>query len=176
MEYRLLKKIIYISLAVLLLTACHNDPPVIVTGDTNQQDLRENMINANRMIAQSEETAINEYIARRKWPMTKLPGGVRLWEYEKVSNTTINMEDSVTVNYTIEAINGKLIYRDIEENFVVGHRRDMIGLDEAIMNLHHNSKAKVILPSHLAYGIGGDGDRIPQSAVLIIDLQIENQQ
>jgi FKBP-type peptidyl-prolyl cis-trans isomerase len=51
----------------------------------------------------------------------------------------------------------------------------MIGLDQAILQLHYGSRARVILPSALAYGIGGDGDRIPKSTILILDLKIKEK-
>lgn len=139
---------------------------------SNTPDLKEHFINANRTIAQSEETSINEYVARRKWDMQKLPEGVRLWEYEKGRGPKINVEDSVHIVYSVEAINGKLIYSDIKDDYVAGRRQQMIGLDQAVLQLSVGSRAKVILPSNLAYGIGGDGDRIPQSAILVIDVKV----
>lgn len=139
---------------------------------SNTPDLKEHFINANRTIAQSEETSINEYVARRKWDMQKLPEGVRLWEYEKGRGPKVNVEDSVHIVYSVEAINGKLIYSDIKDDYVAGRRQQMIGLDQAVLQLSVGSRAKVILPSNLAYGIGGDGDRIPQSAILIIDVKV----
>lgn len=139
---------------------------------SNTPDLKEHFINANRTIAQSEETSINEYVARRKWDMQKLPDGVRLWEYEKGRGPKVNVEDSVHIVYSVEAINGKLIYSDIKDDYVAGRRQQMIGLDQAVLQLSVGSRAKVILPSNLAYGIGGDGDRIPQSAILIIDVKV----
>lgn len=139
---------------------------------SNTPDLKEHFINANKTIAQSEETSINEYIARRNWNMQKLPEGVRLWEYEKGNGPKINVEDSVHIVYSVEAINGKLIYSDIEDNYVAGRHQQMIGLDQAVLQLSVGSRAKVILPSNLAYGIGGDGDRIPQSAILVIDVKV----
>jgi FKBP-type peptidyl-prolyl cis-trans isomerase len=139
---------------------------------SNTPDLKEHFINANRTIAQSEETSINEYVARRKWDMQKLPEGVRLWEYEKGRGPKVNVEDSVHIVYNVEAINGKLIYSDITDDYVAGRRQQMIGLDQAVLQLSVGSRAKVILPSNLAYGIGGDGDRIPQSAILVIDVKV----
>lgn len=139
---------------------------------SNTPDLKEHFINANRTIAQSEETSINEYVARRKWDMQKLPEGVRLWEYEKGRGPKVNVEDSVHIVYSVEAINGKLIYSDIKDDYVAGRRQQMIGLDQAVLQLSVGSRAKVILPSNLAYGIGGDGDRIPQSAILVIDVKV----
>ncbi len=137
-------------------------------------DIKENLINANRTIAQSEETAISEYVQRRGWPMQKLSNGARLWEYEKSAgqSSKVAMEDSVRLVYCIDALNGTRLYTDLEERCVPERRRDMVGLNEALLELHYGSKARIILPSALGYGIGGDGDRIPQSTVLVIDLKV----
>ena len=109
---------------MLLATACHNDPPVVMPQGKNTTDLRQNMINANRTIARSEETSIDEYVARRGWKMAKTGSGVRLWDYEVGQGPQVAYEDSVHI------------------------------------------------VSNLGYGIGGDGDRIPQSTILVIDLTI----
>lgn len=170
-----MRRIALIIICSALLTACRNDPPMVGRPTSGQKDLKEHLINANRTIAQSEETSINEYIARRGWNMEKLPEGVRLWEYEKGNGKKIDFEDSVHIIYNVEAINGKLIYKDIKEDYVAGRRQQMIGLDQAVLQLNVGSRAKVILPSNLAYGIGGDGDRIPQSAILVIDLYVTDK-
>ncbi len=91
---------------------------------------------------------------------------------QKGRGPKINVEDSVHIVYSVEAINGKLIYSDITDDYVAGRRQQMIGLDQAVLQLSVGSRAKVILPSNLAYGIGGDGDRIPQSAILVIDVKV----
>lgn len=156
-----------------LISSCHNDPPVIIPQVTNKQDIRENLINAHRTIAQAEETSIDEYVSRRGWDMTKLAGGARVWEYRKGSDNPVNYEDSITVHYSVEAINGTLLYDTIDETFLVGRRQLMAGLDEVLLTLHYGSRAKVILPSHQAYGIGGDGDRIPGSAILVLDVKVD---
>lgn len=163
----------FLILTLSLLTACHNDPPIVGPAQTAKTDIKEHMINANRTIAQSEETAIDEYIGRRGWPMQKLPEGVRIWEYQSGTGPHVEFEDSVCVKYSVEAINGKTIYSEIEENYMAGRRRDMIGLDQAVLTLRYGSHAKLILPSNLAYGIGGDGNRIPQSAILVVDVFVQ---
>ena len=169
-----MKRLYILVASLLIFTACHSDPPMVIQPGQKTVDLKEHMINANKTIAQAEETSINEYVSRRGWPVTKLEDGIRVWEYSKGSGKQIGYEDSVAVVYTIEAINGKTIYKDVREEFVAGRRQKMIGLDHAVLQFHYGSRAKVILPSSLAYGIGGDGDRIPQSAILVIDIQIDN--
>lgn len=163
-------------IGLLLLSACHSDPPMVIQpSQPGNVDLKEHMINANRTISRAEETSIDEYVSRRGWSMSKLDDGTRLWEYKVGGGRNVEVEDSVTITYDIEAINGKPIYNDLQETFVAGRRQKLIGLDNAVLHLRYGSCAKVILPSSVAYGIGGDGDRIPQSAILVIDLQIKQQ-
>lgn len=167
------KRLFIILLCSVILASCHGDPPIIGMEDNSSNNLKENLINANRTIAQAEENAIDEYVARRKWQMQKLPSGARMWIYDKGKGAQINMEDSVYATYSIEAINGKIFYGNIEEGFVAGRRQEMVGLDDAVLRMRHESRAKVILPSNLGYGIGGDGDRITQNSILIIDIEIK---
>ena len=175
MSHTLNKPLLILGLVLLLLTSCHGDPPMVVTPNVKGNDLKENMINANRTIARTEETSIDQYVARRGWSMTRLPEGARIMEYEVGKGAMVQYEDSVCVDYSVEALNGKMIYEGVSECFVAGRRQQMIGLDQAVLNLHFGSHAKVILPSHLAYGIGGDGDRIPQSTILVLDLEVKNK-
>ncbi len=167
--------LLHITLVSILLSlaACHGDPPMVVAPTHRGNDLKENMINANKTIAQSEETAIDQYVARRHWDMQTLVNGARIMEYEVGKGPKVNYEDSVHIRYRVEAINGNVIYDSVDEHFVAGRRQQMIGLDEAVRALHFGSRAMVILPSNLAYGMGGDGDRIPQQAILVLDLTIE---
>ncbi len=163
---------IALMLPLALLAGCHNDPPVVAPRAAQHDQLKEHMINANKTIAQAEQTSIDEYVARRGWPVRELSNGARLWEYEAGKGAQVDYEDSVHLRYDIEAINGTRLYSNLEEDCVAGRRREMVGLDEAVRQLHFGSRAKVILPSNLAYGIGGDGDRIPSSAVLVLDVEV----
>lgn len=169
-------QILSLSLTAMLFISCHGDPPIVVAPQSSGNSVKENLINANRTIAQSEETSIDQYVARRGWTMERLPEGARIWEYEAGDGPVVGYEDSVCVVYSVEAINGRMIYDEMDECFVAGRRQQMIGLDQAIMHLHYGCRARVILPSAIAYGIGGDGDRIPQSTILILDLRIKEIQ
>lgn len=170
-----MKQLFYIFFAMLLFSSCHGDPPIVNQPSVSDNGIKEHMINANKTIAQSEETTIDEYIARHRWTMEKLLDGVRIWVYEEGNGNKVKYEDSVYVRYNIEAINGKTFYSDITEGFVAGRRHIMIGLDQAVLQMNYGSRAKIILPSAMAYGIAGDNDRIPKSAILVIDLQISEK-
>ena len=171
-----MKRIINILLLIFLLVSCHGDPPMVTgSAKTSGNGLKENLINANRTIAQAEETSIDQYVSRHGWNMEQLPEGARIWEYEVGNGNVVGYEDSVCVEYSVEAINGRKIYDDVSECFVAGRRQQMIGLDQAVLHLHFGSRARVILPSALAYGIGGDGDRIPKSTILVLDVRVNSK-
>ena len=158
--------------ATLALVGCRRQPPVIEVGNPSEGGYSENMVNANKYIAQAEATSIQAYIARRNWPMTQMANGAWVWVYQKGDGTTVNADDSLVVNYRMEAINGMTIYEQVSDTIVAGHRQTIVGLDDALVGLTRGSRLRLVLPSSLGYGIAGDGDRVPRSAVLIIDATI----
>lgn len=155
-----------------LLAACGDNVPVIQVNDEASQ-YKENMINANKVISQSEDTQLDEYIARHGWSMVQLDNGARLQVLQQGKGAKISFEDSVTVHYRLEALNGTVFYENNSETFVVGRHQTTVGLDRAVLELSRGAHARVALPSSLAYGVVGDGDRVPARAVLIYDLIIE---
>lgn len=162
---------VIIPILLLALASCDRTPVVMVS-DSNGDSLKENMINANKVISQSEETQIDAYAARRNWNLQKLPNGARIFEYQAGNGSLIDFEDTVNVVYRLEAINGTVFYENQDESFVVGRNQTTTGLDYAVRKLRHGSRAHLILPSTLGYGVVGDGDRVPSRAVLIYDLTI----
>ncbi|MBP9990697.1 MAG: FKBP-type peptidyl-prolyl cis-trans isomerase [Bacteroidales bacterium] len=163
----------YISFLVLLALAGCNRTPVVEV--EQKPDISENLINANKTIAKSEETSIDGYVARRGWDMNRLSCGARVMETDKGNGKAIGYEDSVTFHYTLSTLNGKTIYQDETESIVVGRNQVPTGLDAALLTLHYGSHANVIIPSEAGYGVVGDGDRIPARTVLIYDLTIETK-
>ena len=163
----------YISFLILLALAGCNRTPVVEV--EQKPDISENLINANKTIAKSEETSIDGYVARRGWDMNRLSCGARVMETDKGNGKAIGYEDSVTFHYTLSTLNGKTIYQDETESIVVGRNQVPTGLDAALLTLHYGSHANVIIPSEAGYGVVGDGDRIPARTVLIYDLTIETK-
>lgn len=164
-------KHILFSAAIILFAACHQ-PNVIDISQPKEISIKENLINANKYIAQSEDTQIEQYIARRGWKMERLSCGARVMENQPGNGTYIDYEDSVSVRCRIEALNGGVIYEELEENFVVGRHQTTVGLDAAVKKLRKGSKAIAIVPSDAAYGVGGDGDRINTRVVLIYHIEV----
>ena len=161
--------------AALLLAAaaCDRKVPVVELPQQPTDSLKENLIEANRIIAQGEEVQIDAYAQRRGWEMRRLSGGGRVREVEPGHGPRIDYEDSVRLRYRLEAINGEVFYADVRDTVVAGHLQPTRGLDAALLTLRHGAKATVILPSEQAYGVVGDGDRVKSRMILVYHLDAE---
>jgi FKBP-type peptidyl-prolyl cis-trans isomerase len=58
--------------------------------------------------------------------------------------------------------------------FQVGKSEIASGLQEGVKLMKEGDKAIFILPSHLAYGLSGDGDQIKYYEALVIDAELLN--
>ena len=159
----------------LLFVACHEVPSYDIAapkGDT----LKENMINANRIIAQSEAQQIEAYLERRGWSKERLSNGVWVAEYanSKVPlGQAIGYEDTVVLRYSVSTLGGDELYDWRTDTVVCGRLQPTRGLDAALRTLHRGATARVIVPSEQGYGVIGDGDRIKSRTVLVYEVEIE---
>jgi FKBP-type peptidyl-prolyl cis-trans isomerase FkpA len=72
-------------------------------------------------------------------------------------------------------LNGDLAYSSGQtgpKEFEIGHGGVESGLEEGILLLHVGDHAKFIVPSHLAFGLLGDQNKIPQRATLVYDIEL----
>ncbi len=159
------------AICMMLCISCNN-VPVVETGTTEGKDLTENLINANRYISQGEETSIDSYASRRGWQMTVLPCGARVMMTEEGKGEPVAYDETVVINYRVENLGGGVIYGNTEDTVVAGRLEPTRGLDAALLTMRHGDRAWVIVPSELAYGVVGDGDRIGTRTVLVYDVRV----
>lgn len=154
----------------LLATACGDRTPVIELEPDNSTLVKENMINANRVVIQSEATQIESYLKRRGWDMKALPSGALYKEYTHGSGNAILAEENVEVTYRLEALDGTAIYTNQIDTLQVGKRQVTPALDDLLQQLCYGSQAWMIAPSNAAYGVVGDGDRVGSRMVIVYNV------
>lgn len=157
---------------LLTLVGCRHTP-VVEVESKDGSDLKENLINANKYIASSEQTQIDGYVSRRGWNCETLPCGARLCVQKRGSGSPIGNDNQVRVNYTLTTLNGKVLYTDRTDSLIVGRHNATVALDEALLRMRRGSEAWIISPSEAGYGVAGDGDRVPSRTVLIYNLKVE---
>lgn len=154
----------------LLVSACGDRTPVIELEPDNSTLVKENMINANRVVIQSEATQIESYLKRRGWDMKALPSGALYKEYTHGSGNAILAEENVEVTYRLEALDGTAIYTNQIDTLQVGKRQVTPALDDLLQQLCYGSQAWMIAPSNAAYGVVGDGDRVGSRMVIVYNV------
>ncbi len=93
---------------------------------------------------------------------------------ENKAGQKANRGDKVTVHYTGYFADGKVFDSSVERgspfSFPLGMSKVIRGWDLAFSILRKGEKARIILPSSIAYGDGGSGP-IPGGATLIFDVE-----
>ena len=167
-----------ILLLLLSLFACGEKKPQ-PSRPVTKSEMRKSMEKANRYLLNEEEEDIENYVKRHDLTMTSTGTGLRYQILKQGSEQKIQKGERVTLEYELSSIAGDLIYsseKDGVKSFVVGEGGVESGLDEAMAYLHYGDVAKLIIPYHLAYGLHGDDDQIPEYATLVYTIKILDNQ
>ena len=126
-----------------------------------------------------EEEDINNYIERHGLSMVSTGTGLRYQILRQGSDQLLQKGERVSLEYQLSSIAGDIVYSSENEGiktFVIGSGQVESGLDEAMTYLHKGDYAKLIIPSHLGYGLHGDDNRIPEYATLVYTIKIIDNQ
>lgn len=145
--------------------------------DLTSAEMEETLLQANKHAVGTEDEQIRNFIQRYGWKMNETGTGLRYMIYKKGDGPIAKPGQIASLKYELRLITGDVIYSSNEKGlkkFLIGKGGVESGLEEAILFLHLGDKAKIILPSHLAYGLIGDQDRIPGKSTLIYDVELIN--
>lgn len=168
-------------LAILLglaLSSCEengNPQQSVPSVDTKRRD--EVLEKANRYLVIQEEEAISEYVERHQLNVVETGTGLRYCIVRQGDTEQIKRGEVISMEYEVRLLTGDLVYSskaDGPKTFLVGRGGVELGLEEAVLHLHKGDVAVIIIPSRLAYGLLGDGDRVPPRAALVYKVKIIN--
>ena len=131
---------------------------------------------------------LDAFVAENKLVVKQTPSGLRYLILTPSVKSKPVAGDTVEVNYIGRTLNGKTFDSSIEAeankagleqpgrnyepiSFVVGQGEVIPGWDEALLLMNEGSKARVLIPSALAYGPKGAGQDISPFSTL--DFQVE---
>ena len=169
----------YLILLLLISVFSCEEKPQKQPVSVSKNEMKNSMETANRYLLNEEEEDIANYINRHGLEMTPTGTGLRYQILKQGSKKRIEKGEKVTLEYEIGSIAGDLFYsseNDGLKSFVVGDGSVESGLDEAVTYLHRGDVAKLIIPFHLAYGLHGDDNRIPEYATLVYTIKIIDNQ
>ena len=142
-----------------------------------------NALEAFESFQQEKEKRQAEEKARAEAEMEKLAAGfdktdsgLRFKILSKGDGQKAESGKTVSVHYEGSLTNGQVFDSSFQRNqpidFQLGVGQVIPGWDEGIGLLRVGDKARLIIPSHLAYGSAGAGGVIPPNAALIFDVEL----
>lgn len=162
--------ILFLSLFLFSSLQCkHNDEKL------TEEKLKEHLMNANRIMVKDEQAQIEEFISSHNWKMNSTGTGLRYMIYENGTGKNTAMHDTVKFTGKIFLLDATLCYEYKKENplkFSPGTKDVARGFEEAALLMKEGDKGRFVIPAHLAYGLMGDGDKIPGNTALFADLEL----
>jgi len=171
----MMNRILFIYIAVVLSvnSSCGEKPK---PKDPNPVTYKEPLIESNMINAQKESDQINIYVKQHKYDSMKTSGtGLRYMIYKKGMGVQASNGMMARVTFKISLLDGRECYSSDKagpKEFLVGQDHVESGLHEAIQYMRVGDKAIVIMPSHLAFGLVGDEDKIPPRSSVVYDLEL----
>ncbi|MFK8039017.1 MAG: FKBP-type peptidyl-prolyl cis-trans isomerase [Crocinitomicaceae bacterium] len=168
----LFKLILFVGIIIFFIACNESIEPI----DKNVKWSQEESIRMNSTFSNEETEAIDAFLSRRPDWKTKITGsGLRYFIYETTENYIPEIGDIVWVNFTVSLLDNKICYsskRGEPESFMIEKSDIESGIHEGVQLMSEGSKAKFILPSHLAHGLIGDLDQIPPLETVVYDIEL----
>jgi FKBP-type peptidyl-prolyl cis-trans isomerase FkpA len=163
-----------VLLLALIVPSCKYDiQPALTTHHFTMMD--DSLINYNKGIVKTEDQSIDDFVLRYGWKMTKTSTGVRIMNYYQGNGEKAVLEKTVVFRYEVRLLNGDLCYSSVNDGnreIRLGHTPSETGLQEGILLMKVGDKAKIIVPSHIAFGLLGDQNKVPPRSSLIYDIEL----
>jgi FKBP-type peptidyl-prolyl cis-trans isomerase len=155
--------------------ACRNNVREAADHPEDPGALKESLVRANQHVVDTEDEQIRNLVTRYGWQMKETGTGLRYLIYHEGNGPKATTGDIAGIQYEVRLISGDVVYSSRAsgiKKFKIGSGGVESGLEEGILLLRRGDKAKMILPSHLAWGLIGDQDKIPPKSTLIYDLEL----
>ncbi len=174
----LLRKTGYILILAAAVVSCECSGGRNQTAPQSTEESADDRIEASRDFLKKERESIEAYIKDRELEVERTGTGLY---YRVLSDSAIDLqvetEDLVEYEYDISLMNGAKLYSsatDGRAELKIDKQDAVIGLHESLKKLGLGDKGLFILPSHLAYGVAGDQDRVPPLTPLVYELKVVN--
>jgi FKBP-type peptidyl-prolyl cis-trans isomerase FkpA len=162
-----------IAATALLLSSCSGAPES--EEQINFADYKDPLLKVNQRLVKTEEQQIDDLVRRYGWKMQTTGTGLRYLIYKKGEGDHAAIGMLAQIAYKVNLINGMEAYNsdtDGMKSFKLGEGQVERGLEEGVLLMRQGDKAKLIIPSHLAFGLAGDDNKIPGRATLIYDVEL----
>ncbi len=159
-------------------SSCHRQNAtgsVVVSSDTEKEEKADPYVEGNKNIMRRENEEIQMFLKRYGWDMRRTATGLYIEVLNPGNGELYKENDPVTLEYRTFLLSGEMIYCSDslgKKHFVVNRSEEIDALHEAVQLLRPGAKARLVIPSYLAYGVAGDGDRIQGLQPIIMEITL----
>ena len=107
--------------------------------------------------------------------MQRTPTGLYIEVLAPGNGELYKENDPVNLEYRTFLLSGEMIYCSDSlgvKHFVVNRSEEIDALHEAVQLLRPGARARLVIPSYLAYGVAGDGDRIRGLQPIMMEIKL----
>lgn len=141
---------------------------------------QESIYKLNQLMIKQNAQSIRDQAAIKGWNLIETGTGVFYQVYrlpKKDQLKKIESGDTVSLTYKLSLLDGTECYSSENlglKQLIVEKSEAEPGLHEAVQLLQPGDSALVIIPPHRAFGLAGDGNRIPPRAILVYEIRIDS--
>lgn len=136
---------------------------------------KEEMADVNSYIIQKDRERIQSYFERKGLTMNETATGLWYCILKEGEGDLFKDNDRIVYNFQCLLLDGTECYNSSElgpQEIKLGMSELPSGLNEGFKYLRQGSEAIFILPPFLAYGLIGDGRKIPPRSTLVYNIQV----
>jgi len=163
------------ALVLLTLSIACSSPGA--QADKSRVPGRNEMAELNKYLVRKDRERIQNYIERKKLEMKETPSGLWYIIKSEGSGELLKDRDVVEFEYDCSMLDGTECYSSAElgpKAIVIGKTAIEPGLDQGLRMMRKGGEAMFIIPPFLAWGLPGDGKKIPSRAVLVYNVKVTN--
>lgn len=170
--------VITIVLVLFSLAACGDQKAtgsVVSSSEEVKEDKDAPYVEGNKNIMRRENEEMQMFIRRYGWKMQRTPTGLYVEVLESGDGEFFKENDRVAMAYKTFLLSGEQIYSSDSSGvkvFMVNRSEEIDALHEAAQMLRPGAKARLVIPSYLAYGVAGDGDRIQGLQPIVMEVRV----
>ena len=162
---------------LLLFAACGSPQPQAPQGTAPVSRDRQMLQDVNRYLHEREQDVLASYVVRYQLDMTLAPSGYYYQVVEQGGGAAVAEGSAAHLHGWVRLIDGTLCYTYVAQSPLsvrVGAHTDYKALNTALIGLREGAKVRFVFPSHLAFGLLGDGDKIPPRSALVCEFVVVN--
>jgi len=164
---------LYSFLCILLLCcSCSSNEPREAIKQTSSSVEIKALTEVNRQLIEKDKDIIEALMRRKNWEMNYHSDGYYSMVMYEGQGKKIQHNSIVELLCKIQLLDGTVCYENQKRSFKVNATNEIAGLHQGLLDRRGGDKLRFIFPSHMAYGLLGDRDKIPLRAALIFEAEI----